>query len=219
MSSFAIRSVELHDNVKDKTLEWNTTDIRVGKGNVDDNKDTWWPRANVGGISDVQTNKHNKTKHIYYAQFVESAFPSGSNYYKGIVHEFGHYGLYLWDEYCNWNSTIRNWQNLPKDKTPPTFMNDQRDYTDPSTPTTYLDTKYNQTEQWLSYHESCWETIFRKYFTEPRAKAGAVEGVDYIWFDLEREGVPDYTFPTWYIPEGGPYFNIGQFVHFSGDHA
>jgi hypothetical protein len=216
---FAIRSVELHDNVKDKTLEWNTTDIRVGKGNVDDTKDTWWPCANVGGISDVQTNTNNKTTHIYYAQFFQSKSPSDSNYYKGIVHEFGHYGLYLWDEYCNWNSTIHDWQNLPKDKKPPTFMNNQRDYTDPSTPTTYLNTKYNQTEQWLSYHESCWETIFRKYFTEPRAKAGAVEGVDYIWFDLEREGVPDYTFPTWYIPEGGPYFNIGQFVHFSGDHA
>lgn len=210
---FAIQSVEFHDNVKENTAEWNATDIRVGKGNVDSTSQRWWPNATVGGITIADG-------YLNLPQYFEYAFPSGSNYYKTIVHEFGHYGLYLWDEYCNWDYGKQEWKNLPDDKKPPTFMNNQRYYTDPSTPITYLNTKYRETAQWQeNNNESCWETIFRKYFTEPKAVAGAIEGVDYIWFDLERDGIPDYTFPAWYIPMTGPFFDVGHFVSFSGDHT
>jgi len=138
-----------------------------------------WPRANPGGLGKAYM-------HIYLPDYFDSNadgtaedHPDDPDYYKMITHEFGHYGLYLYDEYMH-----SDWSIIDIDKRMPTLMANSYQYAELSTPLDYQNPNYDtDTMQWYYNKESCWETFFRNYH-------------DRIWFDLNNDGIQDTTSDT-----------------------
>ena len=81
-------NIEIHDNMH----FWEGADMRIYQGYQ-------WPCASIGGIHKSNPNKKIKMPRFfdgyncYRGKYTEAAV------YKTVVHEFGHYGLGLYDEY------------------------------------------------------------------------------------------------------------------------
>ncbi len=61
-----------------------------------------WPRAHVGGLLD------GADLHLFFGRYFSGRTASWGSWtrssgYRTMIHEFGHYGLYLWDSYLDQN--------------------------------------------------------------------------------------------------------------------
>ncbi|MBN1281081.1 MAG: choice-of-anchor J domain-containing protein [Candidatus Thermoplasmatota archaeon] len=230
---FIFDTITFYDEVSDGDAEWDDADIQVWEG-----LNAQWPSSDGGGDRSGGINRAGDS--IWLPQFFDqwglgwlsAVRPNHADYYKTIAHESGHYILHLYDEYEDAEGD--SYPGFIDNLGPKSIMNVQHVYDEFTCPITYdiLWTPpwgYSDTEQHASpthksgkinpnAGESCWDSIFRYYFTEPRTDPGAVAGRDYIYFDLEHDGVPDYTMYRWYIPNPGPHVNVGRFMTFH-DHV
>lgn len=223
---FLFDTITFYDDVTDGDAKWDTSDIQVFEG-----LNSEWPHAQ--GAGHINWGINDDDGHICLPQYFDqwgggwltAASPNHADYYKTIVHEFGHYGLHLYDEYQDGDE-----DSYPLHGGPSSIMNSQHgssEFTSPidydllwAPPWGYGDTEqhcdsFNQTNRKgdnPNAGESCWESIFRYYFTDPRKDPNAKLGTDYIYFDLERDGCPDYTFPRSYMKSLGPWLNVGTFL-------
>jgi len=150
----------------DNKVNWDDADIQVF-GNDE------WPRSNVGGID-------HGDEHIYLPHNWDgNTMPWGYSWtntsaYRTIIHEFGHYALYFYDEYIHPDGT-----EIDRSKLMHTLMAYQYDSSEMSTPSDYENTNYDtNTAQFGINGESCWETFFRHYS-------------DRIYFDIDGDSVRD----------------------------
>lgn len=116
--------------------------------------------------------------------------PDNPYYYKAVGHEMGHYAFWFYEEYLH-----PDWSIIPYEKRMHTVMANPIEYSELSTPSDYRNSEYDtNTQHWGIYHESCWETFFRKYKN------------DYgLYFDLNKDGIEDVIFNENYSPLSGPY--------------
>ncbi|MFH2013176.1 MAG: choice-of-anchor D domain-containing protein, partial [Pseudomonadota bacterium] len=144
--------------VYDNKEEWGNADIQVFADNEK------WYSANVNGI-----NRGNG--HIYFERNVPSSIwkeglprwitGTGKGGFATIVHEFGHYGFGLGDQYCYY----RDNQQIAIEDYIPTLMQRENVETEFANPQTHLinvtDINGNpaQTDQEERNHESDWKTI------------------------------------------------------------
>ena len=143
--------------------------------------------------------------------------------YKIIIHELGHYGLFLYDEYCD-----AEYDMYPEYKTdvtigPKGFMNSEFEFSEMTTPDDYTEfleyldiyndkhlTDYSDTHQHADEHdmdgstitnpnagESCWETVFRKF------NSCNGEYIKWIEFDLDPNNEEEeYYYPDYVADDG-----------------
>ena len=198
-----VRNFEVIDN----GINWNSADIQV----YYDNK---WPSANVGGIK-------NSNEHIYLPHNWDgSSYPWGyswthSNAYRTIVHELGHYALFLYDEYIDADGN--EYPRVHDDATgydipegPHSFMNFQYKYSEMTSEYNYTHwsppSGYKTTMQRYINRESCWETFFRMY----NSVNGEYKKV--IEFDLNGDSIVDSAFWDSYIPKPGPVLDFSDIM-------
>lgn len=87
---------------------WVEADIRVSEGEAVSWNDKLWPCATVGGIG-VSRQVRQLVDPVYSAHINvpekwSGRTPDDTVYAEMICHEFGHYGLYLYDEYIGFDS-------------------------------------------------------------------------------------------------------------------
>jgi hypothetical protein len=128
-------------------------------------------------------------------EFLYGKNPDSGTYYKAIIHEFGHYGMYLYDEYEDINGNSYGHDIWGRSKGPKSIMNDETATSEMSSQHTYNSwnppSGFDTTEQYGQDEESCWETFVEKYLSK-------------IWFDLDYNGVRDTDYKYDYSPVGGP---------------
>jgi hypothetical protein len=185
-------TIEFYDN----NQSWNTCNIKVYNSNV-------WPHVDViGGIGNITDPSDDRYPIELPHHFDGSGFPwnyswTNSNAYRTIIHEFGHYALYLYDEYLNSSGG-----QIPYNQRMHTVMAYQYTYSELSTPNNYsnpLPGTNTDTYHWAQYNQSCWETVFDFYRT-------------LIEFDLDGDGITDTTFPLNYTVRSGPFDDVGQYM-------
>ncbi|UCH88449.1 MAG: PKD domain-containing protein [Thermoplasmata archaeon] len=195
------RYIEIREN----SGGWSTADIQVHSGTADDKNDHHWPKASVGGITST-------SYHITMPQYFDhdgwfgGSGPNKDEYYKTIAHEFGHYGLHLYDEYLDKNGKEYGFNWLGNPKGPPSMMNSQYKVSEMSSKGTYDSwsppSGFETTMQYDYNDGPCWKTFYEKY-------------KDKLWFDLDNNGVRDTSFKTNYSPIGGPGVMVdGPYVIF-----
>lgn len=172
------------------TTEDEAADILIYSGDADDPSDGNWPHAMYNRLT-------GRWEVIVLPETYYSDNPDSPRYSRAITHEFGHYGLDLWDEYID--SSGNSLSNAPV-----SLMNSNsrrlstlRDYdVDSSTLPNYIDAR--STYQWSHHGQSCWETIFDNYHS-------------LISFDLNKDGLRDTSFPINYDASGsgisGPFID------------
>lgn len=197
-----IKSVTLCDNKH----YWNSADIRVYQSNVHPNTDE------AGGIKDQ--SKHINLPHNWDGK----SYPWGYSWthkeaYRTIVHELGHYALFLYDEYID--AYGREYPRVHDDATrydipqgPHSFMNFQYKYSEMTSEYNYTHwnppSGYKTTMQRYINQESCWETFFRMY----NSVNGEYKKV--IEFDLNGDSIVDSAFWDSYIPKPGPVWDFSD---------
>ena len=197
-----IKSVTLCDNKH----YWNSADIRVYQSNVHPNTDE------AGGIKDQ--SKHINLPHNWDGK----SYPWGYSWthkegYRTIVHELGHYALFLYDEYKDADG--KEYPRVHDDATgydipqgPHSFMNFQYKYSEMTSEYNYTHwsppSGYKTTMQRYINQESCWETFFRMY----NSLNGEYRKV--IEFDLNGDSIVDSAFWDSYIPKPGPVWDFSD---------
>jgi len=181
--------------IRDKTNS-TTSDIVVEPG-VPSKDGYAWPHTYVGGISSstVQIVMPQKFDDSGLGWGILAVNPDNGKYYRTIAHEFGHYGLYLYDEYEDANGKSYPCI-LGIGCGPASLMNRAKAHDELTTPTQYASWwkpwGFGMPEHWvLSGNKSCWETFFETY-------------KDTLWFDLDHNGAKDTTFLDSYTAYGGP---------------
>jgi len=187
----------------------NDANMIVKSGNAVKNTDHNWPHVPGYGIGGYLVGNTGSSYAIVMPETFNGKYPNEGRYPKTIVHEFGHYGFHLRDEYqdaqrdvypCNWV-----WDPWPIKKTcvrkgPPGFMNQESWYSEMTTANDYNTwsppSGFDTTEHFATYGVSCWERFFDVWG-------------NYIWFDLNKDGVDDTSYPSGYNAIGGP----GVMVH------
>ena len=200
---FFIRDI----NVFDQSTSWNVADIRVGQGLADDNGDGFWPHSSIG-----------TSGHIYMPQQFDSSGNGGTpagiisdpddpDYFRTIIHEFGHYAFYMYDEYLDSGGNVIPWGNRMQ-----FVMSNQYTRDEFSTLDDYVNAAAGintDTKQWDKNGESCWETLFDKYNYFSGDHENAVQ------FDLDANGIIDTTYFNNFVSGtfAAPY-DMGQFMTF-----
>ena len=189
----------------DRGVNWASTDIQI----YHENKR---PSANVGGIK-------NSNEHIYLPHNWDGkSYPWGYSWthkeaYRTIVHELGHYALFLYDEYKDADG--KEYPRVHDDATgydipqgPHSFMNFQYKYSEMTSEYNYTHwsppSGYKTTMQRYINQESCWETFFRMY----NSLNGEYRKV--IEFDLNGDSIADSAFWDSYIPKPGPVWDFSD---------
>jgi hypothetical protein len=132
-----------------------------------------WPRANVGGILSTE-NLHVFLGRYFDGQSANQGTWTGSNGYRTQIHEFGHYGLGLYDSYFYYDSSgVRHDSHC-------TSAEIRTNHT-PEINATLMDYQYNasefsmqdvsglwsaqceDTDQWKKNGQSDWGTILGHY--------------------------------------------------------
>ncbi|UCE38260.1 MAG: DVUA0089 family protein, partial [Thermoplasmata archaeon] len=148
---FWIRQITIYENSE----HWDTADIRV-------HNSAYHPCAYVGGIE-------RSDQHIYIGLGWSGQSSTDPNTwatadgYRTIIHELGHYALYLYDEYLDANE-----QSLPNSQIMRRVMGYQYDteVTEFSTALDYSNPPSGasaNTYHWAYYGKSCWDVISDKY--------------------------------------------------------
>jgi hypothetical protein len=150
--------------VYDNAQHWNSADIQVRASNQE------WPRAYVNAL-------RTPGQAILLGRYFNgsSAYTGAWNLQNGYhtqIHEFGHYGLNLFDSYFYYGENVKTSSYC-------TVQNPPLDTSD--TNATLMDNQYNDTEfamrdveglwadhcqltmQWDEHHQSDWETIVARY--------------------------------------------------------
>jgi hypothetical protein len=152
-----------------------------------------WPKATIKGYLDGKTG-YSGIKMPQYIQILLVHMPSHGWWYQSLVHECGHYLLGCYDEYKD--ADDRDYLFLLG---PDTLMENPALWVEISTNTTYdwwiIPLGYKTTKQMGEHKRNCWDT-FHYYYK------------NIIWFDLDRDGVRDSTYPYSYVAIGGPGMSI-----------
>jgi hypothetical protein len=160
-------------NIYDDAQHWADADIQISA------KNSVWPHAYIGGIT-----SNDKSHVIRVGRFWDGNSGNQGGWddprgFRTLAHEFGHYALYLYDEYFAYvfdenGDLVRE---VPAYCTGPENRNPATDATNASV----MDYQYTtselsargvpglwsplceQTAQWQLNGESAWETLTRKY--------------------------------------------------------
>ena len=168
-----------HVAIYDDTCHWPDADVQLSvRNNVR-------PYAYVGGIT-----AEDKARTIRvgrgWDRWADSEKPwNESDGFRTLVHEFGHYGLYLYDEYFEY--TFDDWGNLTGVRRSSCTGPENRDERTDATNASVMDWQYSSSElamrgvdglwtdeycthtaQWQLNGESDWETVTR-YYTDTAA--------------------------------------------------
>jgi PKD repeat protein len=167
------RTVIIYDN----KYGWNSADVHV----LDDWKNLRWNAYpggyfKTGASYDIEAGRRHKIRGPHD--------PDERGYYATMIHEWGHYAFYLGDEYIDYNG------DESKGKCS-CIMDSQYSKSEFCYPGNHK----TDTRQEYKNHESCWETIFKKY-------------KDKVFFDLNKDGVKDTTFLSSFKPTKGPGVQI-----------
>ncbi|HPB32944.1 MAG TPA: hypothetical protein PLB62_15960, partial [Candidatus Sumerlaeota bacterium] len=160
-----LESVEIRDNKN----HWEGTDVRMYQGHQ-------WPCASVGGI-----DQENVEKKIRLPRFFDGTNCHVGQYtrhdgFSTIIHEFGHYGLALYDEYLIYNEATD--EDDSASCTPQQFVWDSKYKSNTAYSASIMDYQYelpnfcdnlaanphdHDTEQHRVRGMSCWEWIKQRY--------------------------------------------------------
>jgi hypothetical protein len=156
------RRVTIYDNGK----YWADADYQIRASNQE------WPRAHVGGIL-------KSDEYIFLGRYFPGEIANWSWNerfgYRTQVHEFGHYGLYLYDEYYYWSGLIikkvDSQCTLNRTNTSSPYSNDAvaSSLMDSQLSTTEFCSTLSanphnpNTEQHQENNGSCWDTIVDHY--------------------------------------------------------
>lgn len=149
--------------IRDNRSRWADADIRIHASNQ------VWPCASVWGITG------GTDKHIYMGRhFNGSTSNAGawvlSNGFRTFIHEFGHYGLGLWDEYLDRSGNkssdaycATNFNTTPQERRA-SIMYYQ--YTSTELCSDFDPNHHHRTQTYHDYRtsgESTWETVLRRF--------------------------------------------------------
>ncbi len=150
--------------IYDGKNHWDNCDIQI--------KPVQWPRAKVDGIEDGGFLFFPGGK-IYLGRQWDGAWPDEDTYFRTIIHEFGHYGFALYDEYLNGLGQEDQWKRYREkhpDECPSNYglMDYQYTATEASSHNDYLESypwisfKWTVTEQLDERKMPCWDWIKQK---------------------------------------------------------
>lgn len=147
-------------DIWDNKARWNEADFRIHASNQ------VWPHASVGGIWNG-TDKHAYLGRYFNGQNSNQGAWTQSNAFRTLIHEFGHYGLDLYDEYLN-SSGGKDGQGctLDRNTTPvnvqASFMDYQYTATEMCSSLT-LHPHNTNTHQHSQNGGPCWNTVYDRY--------------------------------------------------------
>lgn len=123
--------IAIYANVEQNSDTWNRADMVVR----DDGE--YRPNADVNGVQDAGET------HMFFGTSWLGDNPDGSDYWRSIVHEFGHYALDFWDEYIDGNGSEALWDSYRSqhhDEVPGNYglMDNEHDATEMSSYNDYL---------------------------------------------------------------------------------
>lgn len=202
--------------IVDDKRNWSDCDYRIHASNTE------WPRAHVGGIW------RGSAKHVYLGRYFDGNSSNQgpwdqSDAYRTTVHEFGHYGLGLYDEY------------LDSDGVEDGGCTTDRAITRVGEQASFMDYQYTATEmcsslpthphntdtyQHARHGEPCWNTVYYKYrdlaerwlLERPDHRGSIMRGPtsipvdDWMYYGLDNwyTGVCPPFVTTWTYPDGSP---------------
>jgi len=204
-------------NIYDNGAYWGDADVQISTKNI------VRPHAYIGGITSEDTSHVIRVGRGWDGNSGNQGPWDQPDGYRTLAHEFGHYALYLYDEYFAY--TFDQDGNLtgevPAYCTGPENRNPATDATNASV----MDYQYStselsardvpglwsdlceQTAQWQLNGESAWETLARKYadtlnppnwqFTTPADRGSVLAGPDSL-----RPDLPDW--PLIEVHQEGP---------------
>jgi len=146
--------------IEDSAGGWRDADYRIHASNTE------WPRGHVGGILD------DSAEHVYLGRYFDGQTSNSgtwdrANGYRTTIHEFGHYGLFLYDEYEDEDGGDSQCTTDIDDNTVPAseracFMDSQYRATEMCS--ILPDHPHNaDTEQHAIRGEPCWESVRRRF--------------------------------------------------------
>jgi hypothetical protein len=147
-------------DIWDNKARWNEADFRIHASNQE------WPHASVGGIWEG-TDKHAYLGRFFDGQTSNTGPWTQSDAFRTLIHEFGHYGFDLYDEYLN-SSGGKDGQGCTIDRaTTPvdvqaSFMDYQYTATEMCSSLT-LHPHNTNTHQHGQNGEPCWDTVYDRY--------------------------------------------------------
>jgi N-acetylneuraminic acid mutarotase len=204
-------------NIYDNAEHWADADLQISTKNI------VRPHAYVGGITSADKSHVIRVGRFWDGNSSNQGPWDERDGFRTLAHEFGHYALYLYDEYFGY--TFDQNGNLTGEV--PTYCTgpENRDPSTDATNASVMDYQYTtselsargvpglwsdlceQTAQWQLNGESTWETLVRKYadflspprwqFTTPADWGGPMAG---------PEGLPSamLDWPLIEIHQGGP---------------
>lgn len=182
------RVVHIYDN----KVKWDNAHMRVEPGTANDKNDHHWPHASVDKY------RHKKVGNsgciVMPQKFDHDKIFGGSNpdkgsYYRTIIHEWGHYGIGLYDEYVGPGGDA---------ECKVCIMDNQYGKSEMCTVSNHDPDKDTNQED---YHgECCWKTFFDNYNTR-------------LFFDLDNNNVKDTTYHNSYTAKSKSHDQIdGSYV-------
>jgi hypothetical protein len=147
-------------DIWDSKARWNEADFRIHASNQ------VWPHASVGGIW-KGTDKHAYMGRFFNGQTSNVGAWTQSDAFRTLIHEFGHYGLDLYDEYLN-SSGGKDGQGCTTDRTSTpvnvqaSFMDYQYTATEMCSSLT-LHPHNTNTHQHGQNGAPCWDTVYDRY--------------------------------------------------------
>ena len=202
--------------IVDDKRNWADCDYRIHASNTE------WPRAHVDGM------RHGSSKHVYLGRYFNGNSSNQgpwnlSNAYRTTVHEFGHYGLGLYDEYLDSDGAKDGGCTTDRSTTPvdvqACFMDYQYTATEmcSALPTHPHNTDTYQHER---HGETCWDTVYYKYrdlagrwlLERPDQRGSIMPGPtsipvdDWMYYSLDNwyTGVCPPFVTSWVYPDGSP---------------
>jgi hypothetical protein len=156
--------------IYDDNANWNNADFQFKASNQE------WPHTNnIGGILDGSDKRAYFGRHFSGSSANQGSW-TNSNGFRTFIHEFGHYALYLYDEYfyyggflglskidtqCTANRT--NWGSPYSNASVASSLMDYQFSTTEFCSTLTANPHNHDTYQHQKNGESTWETIVRKY--------------------------------------------------------
>jgi hypothetical protein len=208
--------------VVDDRVHWNDADFRIYASNIE------WPHARIGGIRQA-AGAHAHLGRYFDGTTAETGPWDQQKAFRTIIHEFGHYGFTLDDEYVDASGIEDGGCTTDRDTTPPDeqacFMDNHYHATEICS--ILPDHPHNEdTAQHDRHSEPCWNTIHDWYrsptdqwtLEAPQHRGSIMAGPgdvpveEWTYFSLTDAdtGVCAPHRVSWRFPTGGPV--IGAWV-------